>query len=130
MSLQQIPGLYVAETEKKGRGMFCANDIEAGALIEICPLIKIPSEQITNLDKTVLYNYYFLLDESETPACIALGYGSIYNHSEQPNAEVLMDSDASTMFVECTEAIPAGSEILINYIGNIKDKEQLWFTPY
>ncbi len=130
MSLQQIPGLYVAETEKKGRGMFCANDIEAGALIEICPLIKIPSDQVPDLDKTVLYNYYFLLDKSENPACIALGYGSIYNHSDQPNAEVLMDSDASTMFVECTKTIPSGSEILINYIGNIKDKEQLWFTPY
>ena len=96
MSLQQIPGLYVAETEKKGRGMFCANGIKEGELIEICPLIKIPKDQVASIDKTILYNYYFLLNDKENPACIALGYGSLYNHTKNPNAEILIDADASS----------------------------------
>ncbi len=130
MSLQQIPGLYVAETEKRGRGMFCANGIKEGELIEICPLIKIPKDQVAIIDKTILYNYYFLLNDKENPACIALGYGSLYNHAKNPNAEILIDADASTIYIECIKGIAAGAEILISYSGDKKGADQLWFTEY
>jgi SET domain-containing protein len=129
MSLQQVPGLYVAETEHRGRGMFCAEDIQKGTLIEICPLIKIPKNQLQTIDQTILYNYYFLLDEEEYPACIALGYGSMYNHAETPNAEVLMDANAKIMYVECIQTINAGDEILISYSNTRKETNNLWFNP-
>ena len=130
MGLQQIPGLYIAETEKRGRGVFCARDIEKGELIEMCPLIKIPNKQLEYIGKTVLYDYYFLLDDKDHSTCIALGYGSLYNHSPKPNAEVLMDADAELMYVECLENIQAGSEILISYSGKSKNMEELWFPVH
>ena len=127
MSLQQIPGLYIAETEKRGRGVFCATDIKKGELIEMCPLIKIPKSQLAIIDKTVLYDYYFLLEDPDNPACMALGYGSLYNHSKQPNAEVLMDPDAELMYIECLRDIQSGNEIMISYSGKSEDQKNLWF---
>lgn len=122
-----IPGLYIIEDEIKGRGVYTSEDLQEGDLIEICPIIKIPEGQLSDLDKTHLYDYYFLWEESGYEACIALGYGSLYNHSPSPNAEVVMDYIDGSIKIEASRAIRAGSEILIDYTGGTKGIVDLWF---
>jgi SET domain-containing protein len=124
-----IPSIYIAESEERGRGIFTSENIENEDIIEICPLIIVPKEQILFLDKTILYDYYFLLPDDSEKACFPLGYGMLYNHNPEPNAEVVFDLDNNYIQIHCIQPIPAGEEIFINY-QNTKEEEEkpkLWF---
>lgn len=121
----KIPGLYVAPSDGKDRGVFTAIDLHPGDVVEICPVIVIPPEEVQFIDKTLLYNYYFLWPDPEGSGCIPLGLGSIYNHGDNCNAEVELDVPDRSFRVICSKAIKAGHEILIDYTGGGKGK--LWF---
>ena len=121
-----IPGLYILENQK-GRGVYTAEQLHTGDLIEICPIIKIPIGQLSQLDRTILYEYYFIWEEQGYEACIALGYGSLYNHSSSPNAEIVMDYNDSTIHIIAVTEIEENSEILIDYTGGTKNRIKLWF---
>ncbi len=121
-----IPGLYVMNTDH-GRGVFTAQDLTPGDMIELCPVVKIPMGQLSHLDQTIIYEYYFLWEEEGYEACMALGYGSLYNHSSTPNAEVIMDYNDDKICIEAKEDIRAGVEIRIDYTGGTKGEIKLWF---
>jgi len=105
--------------------VFTARSINAGDVIEICPIVVIPKAQIEILDQTVLYDYYFLWENNN--AAIALGYGSLYNHSYSPNAEYIMDFVDSSLIIQAIKDINAHEEITFNYNGDPVDDEDLWF---
>jgi len=48
-----IPGLYIANSENRGRGVFTAQDLSKGDLIEICPLLLIPKKEVAKIHKTI-----------------------------------------------------------------------------
>ncbi len=126
--MQHIPGLYISQSQDRGRGVFTAHEVNEGDMIEICPLILIPASELALLNKTTLYNYYFLWPEKQDMSCIALGYGSLYNHSGgAPNAEVTFDLEEETILINATRKIEAGDEILIDYQGGVKNAPELWF---
>jgi SET domain-containing protein len=121
-----IPGLYIGYSEDRGRGVFVSESLSIGDLIEICPIIKIPTGQLKFIDCTEAYNYYFIWEESGYEACIALGYGSLYNHSLNPNAMVIMDYTDDTIKIECIQEVQPGTEILIDYRDGDLNLD-LWF---
>ncbi|NND33934.1 MAG: SET domain-containing protein-lysine N-methyltransferase [Saprospiraceae bacterium] len=125
--MQHIPGLYIADSTGRGRGVFTAQELNKGDLIEICPVIMIPAQQLALIDQTVLYDYYFLWPGDEGLSCIALGYGSIYNHAENPNAAITFDLTSDTIMVLATNDITAGQEIFVNYQGEVENPPELWF---
>jgi uncharacterized protein len=119
------PTLYIAPSDLGGRG---GAPIKKKDLIEICPVIVMKKGEIEILDKTTLYDYYFLWgDEPDQLSAIALGYGSLYNHFAPSNADYLMDFDAQTIDIFAVRDIAAGEEICINYHGNPKDNSPTWF---
>lgn len=124
--MQRIPALFIREVGKKGRGVFTAETIEAGNLIEICPLILMDLADASHLDKTKLNEHYFLIDKTAVALC--LGYGSIYNHSNSPNAEIELRGADKQMLVHCVRTIDIGDEITINYLPLGEEKIKLWFT--
>ncbi len=124
-----IPGLYIVEDEAKGRCVHTSENLYVGDLIEICPIIKIPQGQFHYLDKTIFYNYYFLWEEEGMEGCLALGYGSLYNHDKFPNASVIMDYEDGTIKIEAFKKMNSGDEITIDYTGGTKDIVKLWFDP-
>jgi len=112
-----IPGLYIAESEGRGRGVFTAVDIDKGDIIEYCPLIIIPPAQLKLIDKTIFFDYYYNWPDPKGAACIPLGYGSIYNHSNEPNAEIVLDIDGKVLQFHCLKKTEAGTEIFVDYKG-------------
>ena len=125
-----IPGLYIDHIENKGRGVFTAEELSEEDLIEICPIIKIPEGQLSHIDKTILFDYYFLWEEEGYKGCILLGYGSIYNHDRNPNADMIFDYTDSTIKIMANQKITSGSEISIDYTGSgILKESDLWFDP-
>jgi len=123
--LQQHPGLYFAPSGKHRYGMFCTEDIASGSVIEICPIILIPGEQARQIVRGyILYEYYF--EWKKDSIAIALGYGSLYNHAENPNTEFQPDYKNQYIIFTALKNIPAGTEILVDYhAGN--PNEQVWF---
>ena len=125
--MNQIPGLYISEIPKKGRGVYTSMDITSGDTIEICPVIIIPKLQLPIIHKTILHDYYFLWGEQMEDCAIALGFGSLYNHEVHPNANFILDLENNTIDIVAIQNISAGSEITINYHGEPGDEGDLWF---
>jgi SET domain-containing protein len=125
--MQQLPGLYIAETKDKGRGVFTAYNISKDDVIEVCPVITIPQSQVPIIHKTILHDYYFLWGNQMTDAAIALGYGSLYNHEVHANANFILDVENMTIDIVAIRDIISGEEITINYNGEPGDDGQLWF---
>ena len=122
-----VPSLYIAESLVRGRGVFIAENIDSESLIEICPLLIIPPEQVAAIHKTIIHDYYFLLPNSGGAACIPLGYGCLYNHSETPNAEVRIDMENEQIEIHAIKNILAGAEIFIDYQDGDREFEEVWF---
>ena len=125
----QLPGLYLLEVEEKGRGVFCLEDISKESLIELCPVIIIPPKETAIIHKTSLHDYYFIWDIDANSSAIALGYGSLYNHSENANADFYSDKADHQIKIIASRDIPAGEEITINYISIKETGFELWFEP-
>jgi SET domain-containing protein len=121
------PSLMICPSPLGGRGVFALEDIVEGALIEICPVLIIPPEQVEIIHNTVLHDYYFLWGDEENQAVIALGYGSLYNHLNESNAYYEMDFEHACIDIYAHSNISKGDEITINYHGEPGMKGKLWF---
>ena len=112
---------------KAGRGVFALKNIRKGEVFESCPVIQIPERQTRLLQKSELLNYYFLWGKRLKSVAIALGYGSIYNHSYEPNATYRKKMKQGMIDFVAIRNIKKGKEITVNYnFGNPNDKSRLW----
>ncbi len=122
--------IYIAPSEIGGRGVFAGKKIYKDDIIEVCPVIPMKVGEMEVLDKTTLYDYYFLWedDDKQIKSCaIALGFGSLYNHTAPSNADYIMDFDAQTIDIFAVRDIEQGEEICINYHGDPEDTSPTWF---
>ena len=108
---------------KGGRGVFATRDIPAATLIERVPVILIPKHQVFGDNevarRATLISWYVFDWEGMTKrpyVALALGYGSIYNHSKEPNARAERHAP-DLLEISARRDIPAGAEIFINYLG-------------
>jgi uncharacterized protein len=99
----------------KGRGVVAERRIAAGETIERPPVLVIPREEVPLIRETRLKSYYFEWGEDCTQAAIALGYGSLYNHSYTPNARYEFRENEDCLEFIALKDIEAGEEITINY---------------
>ena len=120
-----LPFLYIAHSKRGGRGVFTGKNIPADTTIELAPVILLDPADTERIHDTHLHDYYFLWGEEGS--AIALGYGSLYNHSSQPNADFRMDFDRKEIKFFALKDIPAGKEILINYTDEEDERTRLWF---
>jgi len=122
-----LPCLYIAPTTTMGRGVFTAEKLRSGTVIEISPVIVMNHNDRLLLDQTILHDYIFEWGDRKKQCCMALGYIPIYNHSYKSNCEYEMDYSSELMTITTVRAIKAGEELYINYNGNWNDPKPLWF---
>lgn len=122
----RLPFLYLKDSEERGRGVFTAQPIPAGSSIESCPVIVLSAADTEVIHTTHLHDYYFLWDDDGQSA-IALGYGSLYNHASDPNADYEMDIEQRTIEVFALRDIGIGEEITFNYTDGGDVRTTLWF---
>ncbi len=121
--------IYLAKSKIKnaGRGVFASQDIDKDEIIEICPMIEIPVDDVFVLQESILATYYFSFDDDRNLLAIVLGFGSVYNHSYEPNATYRKISKDKTLEFKAIKDIKKDEEIIVNYnSGNPHDKSQLW----
>jgi uncharacterized protein len=108
--------LMVKKSPIHGYGVFAAQTIPKGAIIEECHLLYAGEGQ------SELWDYYF---KGGQERILVLGNGSIYNHSEQPNAKHVFDQTNQLMIFSALKRIVAGEEICISYGKNWFDAREL-----
>lgn len=122
-----LPFIYIASTEKMGRGVFTAENIEAGTAIEVSPVIIMSKEERKLLDQTLLHDYIFEWGNDRSHCCMALGNVPIYNHSYESNCAYEMDYEREEIIIRTVRAVQAGEELFINYNGEWNDGKPVWF---
>jgi SET domain-containing protein len=119
LEIRNIPG--------KGRGVFSTQKFKPGQLIEVCPVIVCPPRDRKHIDKTFLFNYYFQWEDNEKFSAIALGYGSLYNHSYHANARYDAFYEEQQIEIYAHRLILPGDEITINYNADPDCEDKVWF---
>lgn len=120
--------LYLKTIKGKGRGVFCNTDIAKGETIEVCPVIIIPAEEFAALSATPLMDYSFYFIKEENMLALTMGFGSMYNHKQYPNAVYILNREERQMLFIAHENIKAHTEICINYGGEYGIDYHKWFT--
>src|SRR5438046_248199 len=119
--------VYVAATRKMGRGVFTAEAIPQGALIEVAPVIVMTDDDRLLLDKTLLHDYIFEWGKKLDQCAMALGLVPIYNHSYQANCQYGMYYSRQAISIIAVRDIEPGEELFINYNGTWNDEKKVWF---
>lgn len=125
MPIVSSPLVEVKNTARKGRGVFARQFIPAGTEVERVPVLVVPFDEIPVEDGFTLPNYIY--EWGKGTVGIALGFGSIYNHSFNPNARY-DDVGRMTKVFTSLRDIRAGEEITINYNGDENDRTPVSFS--
>jgi len=119
--------LQVQSTRSNGRGVFARGDFMRDEVVECVPVIVIPAEQWDHIEPTVLEPYIFNFGPQGEHAAIALGYGSLYNHSYSPNALYVKSWEELLIRFVALRDINDGEEITVNYNGSADDRKPVDF---
>lgn len=117
-----IPHYYHIGTGPKGRGLFATRHVPPNTLLHVAPCLKIECDEYQNWMKyTVLEHYLF--NANSGCKLLALGDGSLFNHSRQPNVDYRVDNENEVIRYYSTGhvSIQNGDELCIYYGDN------LWF---
>jgi uncharacterized protein len=118
--------IFIAESKipKSGRGVFAAENISKGEVIEEAPILILKFEDFVDTRWNLLFEYYFWMDKF---VVLALGYASLYNHSLEPNITYKIDKTEKLIRFTSLKDIKKGEELLFNYKGTSNSKTPLWF---
>jgi uncharacterized protein len=104
----------IVRKNRKGRAVYAARHFRLGETIEICHVI-IVGKDFWASRKRAAYNEWAY--EFDKKSAIALGCGSLYNHSYKPNAAWTCLTRSMKIRFYALRRIEKGEEILINYSG-------------
>ena len=127
------PNLHVRDTGTiKGRGVFAARPHAEGELIEACPVILFTATfaEIPIEVRRILFNWGVLAKTGQSH-CLALGYGSLYNHGNPANMRYEGDNEAKVLRFVAIRPIAEGEELTVNYSsegGGHESAENDWFA--
>lgn len=111
----------VVRRDEKGRGVYADRDYVVGEGIEACEVIVIPKNELSQKDTLMFYVFVW----GEDNYALALGTGSLYNHSYHANMS--WDERGSQIVFSASRYIQAGEELTINYNGEAEREEEVFF---
>lgn len=119
--------LRVVAIPGKGRGVLAGRPFAKDELIERSPLIVVPADDWPLVEQTVLSQFCFVWSDDLDDAAMALGHGSLFNHSYSPNAICqLCPEDRAAEFVALRD-IDEDEEITLNYTGDPEGRDPVGF---
>lgn len=120
-----VDKIKLGNSKIHGRGVFASKDIKKGEIIERCPLIQMGNRSRYQTDPQV-YGYMYAQPPCDCYECtyhgflffMALGYGMIYNHQDNPNALWKFNYTQLLGDVIAVKDIGINEEIFVSY-GNV-----------
>ncbi len=104
--------LVVKKSKLHGYGVFADKKLRKGEIIEECYII------ISKGGDEILEDYYF---DVKGKYALFTGFGIIYNHSEEPNADYIINAKRHLVTIKADRTIQKGEEIFLSYGDE-------WFT--
>lgn len=113
--------IVVRSSKVQGRGVFAADDIKEGELIERCPIVVMAHRM--NYHKDPMIWAYMFTNTCPCDECkkhgghflMVLGYGQIYNHQDNNNAQIKFNIKDQFADIVALRDISKDSEIFISY---------------
>jgi SET domain-containing protein len=122
MDLSQNQALFSVGSGSRGRGLFAAADIPPNALLHIAPCLLVSKDEYDSHMKHTILEHYLFNSRTSGDKLLALGYGSLFNHSSRPNVNYQVDARALQIrYTSGPQTIQTGDELCISYGSN------LWF---
>lgn len=121
--------LKILEAPDTGRGVYSDCEIKAGEFVCECELLVLSETDTALLSRTDLKYYTYAFTNLQD--CLALGVGSLFNHSEDPNIKFELSkhnaSGRPVLIFIALKDIKPGEQLCIDYradcdvnIGNYK----------
>jgi SET domain-containing protein len=98
--------IIVKKSSIHGYGVFAEKAFKKGETVEECYAL------LTRVEDDILGDYYFYIRGKNG---LLLGYGSIYNHSEEPNIDYTYNSKHQIMVLKANRPIKKGEELFVSY---------------
>ena len=105
--------VYVKRVRGKGWAAFCAKKIPIYTDFNVTPLLVLTAKQTKLMADSILESYWY--DFGPRQRAIALGLGSIMNHSSNPNCSFHFSATKRTLTFFSLEEIPAHTELTHDY---------------
>ncbi len=105
--------IYVKRIRGKGWGAFCAKKIPRNADFNVTPLLVLTTREAKLMADSSLEPYWYAF--GSRGRALALGLGSIMNHSSTPNCSFHFSKTRRTLTFFSLKTIPAHSELLHDY---------------
>jgi len=102
-----LNNICVKKSKTHGYGVYAEKDIKKGEKIEECYIII----SRKGWDRA-LEDYYF---DVKGQYAIFTGFGIIYNHSDDPNADYFINAKKRITTIKANRKIKKGEEIFISY---------------
>ncbi|KAL1677914.1 hypothetical protein EV122DRAFT_213210 [Schizophyllum commune] len=113
-------GCVIRYSPGKGRGVYAAREIPSQTLLEISPVLLFDREEYAEHGRHTLLDHYTFVWRDGRMA-LALGLGSLFNHSSAPNVSYVLDPLTESIRYTTTRRILLGEELCIFY------GHKLWF---
>ena len=127
-----LNNIVVGDSKIQGRGVFSLRELKKGDIIERCPLLELGNRSKYQLDPVIFgYSYAQPLcgcydcDKHGFVMHLALGYGMLYNHQDDPNALWKFNYAQLLGDVIAVKDIKSGEEIFVNYGNCYFDSDEI-----
>ncbi len=104
---------YVKRIRGKGWGAFCSKRIPKGTIFNVTTLLVLTNHEARLMSGSSLEPYWYKF--GTRGRAIALGLGSILNHSDEPNCSYHFSKKKRTLSFYALKAIPAHQELTHDY---------------
>lgn len=110
--------IYVDKSPIHGWGVFASESISEGEVFEICPFIDLGLRPGDVSPILLDYRFNWPQGVSWEKQVVGLGYSSLYNHSDNANANWKSNYENKTFEFYATKDISPNQEIFVWYGGD------------
>lgn len=109
--------LRIVRVPGKGRGIRAGRPFAAEEMVDSAPVVVVSGAEWELVAETDLGRFCFVWDDERGTVAVALGRGSLFNHSYTPNVRAEKSFRGKLMRFYAVRDIAAGEELTINYNG-------------
>lgn len=121
--------LFINTYPGMGRGVCSSVSIRSGAIVEVAPVIPLTEKDWKSIKNTRLESYVFAWGKNGRYVAVPLGYGGLFNHSDDPNMSFWLNQLEKSITFRAKRDIAASEQLTIDYRWRKKDRKKYFGVP-
>ncbi len=107
-----------------GRGVCSTVPVRRGEIVEVSPVIPLSAKDWKLIKHTLLETYVFAWGKSQRLNAMPMGFGGLFNHSDDPNVDFQLNLKEKTVTFRALRDIAALEQLTIDYRWPKKDRKK------